>query len=56
MEEDYGWERWVSGFAVKDVEVINLGCLVQDINRHDEQSVWTCLALEICVVYGCSST
>jgi hypothetical protein len=36
MEEDYGWERWVPGFAVEDVEVVNLGRLVLDNEGHDE--------------------
>ena len=36
MEEDYGWERWVPGFAVEDVEVVNLGRPVMDNEGHDE--------------------
>ena len=36
MEEDYGWERWVPGFAVEDVEVVNLDRLVLDDGRHGE--------------------
>ena len=36
MEEDYRWERWVPGFAVKDIEVVNLDCSVMDNKGHDE--------------------
>ena len=38
MEKDYGWERWVAGFAVEDVEVVNLDGLVLDSERHGESA------------------
>lgn len=36
MEEDYGWEGWIPGFAVEDFEIVNLGRLVLDSEGHVE--------------------
>ena len=58
MEEDYGWERWVPGFAVEDVEVVNFGRPVLDNERHNESSdfrlVWLWEVVSWTIVKGCA--
>ena len=54
VEEDYGWRGGVAGFAVEDVEVVDLGFLELDGRRHDEgKSFWTFWSLMVFVVVDC---